>query len=417
TNPRKEFDDEALNELAETIRAHGILEPLVVRPQKNNRSEFEIIAGERRWRAAQLAGLSTVPCVVRDDLQDPEVLEIQFIENLQRADLKPIEEARGFKRLLDTPSPSGMFLYTAEGLAAKLGKSRSYVFERLKLLEASAPVREALEEGKLAPRTALEIERAGLPPEQKQAVVSKIVNENLSTREATKLIDSHEKQRGMVNEALAEIKHARKVKDLFESLPDGTPEQDEAEASRVAAANAANWCESAFGEAGPGMLGKGPVEQKPKPIDPLDYAAVLASTPEPGSAAYYHKQRIRQEFEEDFRHKLLIDITMFFSSGRGRSANVNELEKVAKALDSFISVGAIRDNVLRTMEAAARARVAALEKDFPKKKPKPKAKAEPVRMEKRSNGPGYQKALSTEAKARLQRMRWAKSKKSSSVRA
>lgn len=143
TNPRKRFDEGKLAELAATIREHGILEPLVVRSSPDGPQRFEIVAGERRFRAAGIAGLEELPCIVKE-LADAQVLEIQYIENLQREDLSAIEEAEGFARLIESGA------YTAESLAQKLGKSRSHVFSRLRLSRLQGFARAQIEEGAIA---------------------------------------------------------------------------------------------------------------------------------------------------------------------------------------------------------------------------------------------------------------------------
>ena len=142
TNPRKHFDQAKLDELAESIRQHGINEPLIVRRVDNARGpEYEIVAGERRFRAARLAGLAAAPCLVRQ-LSDHDVLEIQAIENLQREDLSPLEEADAFQLLIERNG------YDAAGIAAKIGKSASYVHGRLSLRKlCSAGIDELAKEG------------------------------------------------------------------------------------------------------------------------------------------------------------------------------------------------------------------------------------------------------------------------------
>jgi ParB family chromosome partitioning protein len=136
TNPRRSFDETFLNELAATIRTNGVLAPLLVRP-KNERS-FEIVFGAQRYRAAQIAEAATVPVRIKN-MTDAEVLEAQLIENLQRRDVHPMEEAQGFKAVLDLEEPK----YSIEQIAAKTGKSPTYIAQRLKLTELSAPVVEA----------------------------------------------------------------------------------------------------------------------------------------------------------------------------------------------------------------------------------------------------------------------------------
>ncbi|NLY95640.1 MAG: ParB/RepB/Spo0J family partition protein [Myxococcales bacterium] len=139
--PRKRFDEEALDELAESIRAHGVLEPILVR--KRPAGGYEIIAGERRWRAAQKAGLFEVPIFVRE-LSDESAFEAALVENLQREDLNPIETARAFKRLRDE------FGLSADAIAVKIGKSRSAVANSMRLLELPEAVLDLLEDGALS---------------------------------------------------------------------------------------------------------------------------------------------------------------------------------------------------------------------------------------------------------------------------
>lgn len=140
--PRTAFDSERIGQLAESIRAHGLVQPILVRPVADTPNRYEIVAGERRWRAAQLAPLHDVPVVVRA-LDDRETLEIALIENLQRADLSPIEEARAYRRLMDE------FHHTQEKLAEVIGKSRSHVANTLRLLDLPDPVQTQIERGDL----------------------------------------------------------------------------------------------------------------------------------------------------------------------------------------------------------------------------------------------------------------------------
>jgi ParB family chromosome partitioning protein len=140
--PRKTFDDERLDELAESIRTQGIIQPLVVRKSPAG-DGYELIAGERRWRAAQRAGLHEVPVVVRE-VAERQAFEMALVENLQRADLNPIEEAEGYQRLL------AEFDYTQEALADRVGKDRSTVANALRLLKLPPSVRELVVSGRLA---------------------------------------------------------------------------------------------------------------------------------------------------------------------------------------------------------------------------------------------------------------------------
>jgi ParB family chromosome partitioning protein len=137
--PRTRMDAEALGELAASITAHGVMQPILVRP---NGGRYEIIAGERRWRAARMAGLATVPALVRE-VPDRQALAVSLIENIQREDLNPLEEAAGIRRLLDE------FSMTHAEAAQALGRSRSAVTNLLRLLDLAPPVRELLAEGRL----------------------------------------------------------------------------------------------------------------------------------------------------------------------------------------------------------------------------------------------------------------------------
>ena len=138
--PRKNFDQEALDELSSSIREKGVLQPLIVRP--NDDDSFEIIAGERRWRAAQKAELHEVPVIVKD-LSDSEVMEIALIENVQRKDLSPIEEASGYQSLID------QFDYTQEQLSRIIGKSRSHIANSMRLLSLPEKVQELVIDNQL----------------------------------------------------------------------------------------------------------------------------------------------------------------------------------------------------------------------------------------------------------------------------
>jgi len=160
TNPRKRFDDARLQELANSIKAHGVLQPLLGRELAHVEGKprrIEIIAGERRYRASKLAGETNIPVMIRN-LTDTEVLHAQVIENLQRDDLHELEEAEGYERLLKEKDRSGQ-PYTAETIAAEIGKSRAYVYARLKLLDLCAEARDACYAGELDASTALLIAR------------------------------------------------------------------------------------------------------------------------------------------------------------------------------------------------------------------------------------------------------------------
>lgn len=140
--PRKSFDKETLEQLASSIRENGVLQPLLVRPLAAG--NYQIIAGERRWRASKIAGLSEVPVVIRDDLTDEQVMQIALIENLQRENLNPIEEAMGYKELIDN------YNMTQDQLAKTLGKARSSIANSLGLLSLPKSVKDLLTEGQLS---------------------------------------------------------------------------------------------------------------------------------------------------------------------------------------------------------------------------------------------------------------------------
>lgn len=174
--PRRTFTDEALDELAASIREKGIIQPLILRPSPQNEGSYEIVAGERRWRAAQKARLHEVPAIVRD-LDDTEVLEIAIIENIQRADLNAIEEAAGYRQLMDR------FGHTQDRLAEALSKSRSYIANLLRLLTLPDVVQDMVRKGELSAGHA----RALITSENPEALARQIVRNGLSVRQAEKL--------------------------------------------------------------------------------------------------------------------------------------------------------------------------------------------------------------------------------------
>ncbi len=173
-NPRKDFRDEELAELAESIRAKGLVQPIIVRPATGG---YEIVAGERRWRAAQKAGLHTVPVIARD-LTDKEVLELAIIENVQRADLNAIEEATGYRELIER------FSYSQEQLSEIIGKSRSHVANTLRLLKLPESVQAMVQEGRLTAGHA----RALVGREDAEALARRILDESLNVRQIEALV-------------------------------------------------------------------------------------------------------------------------------------------------------------------------------------------------------------------------------------
>ena len=175
--PRKTFQEEKLIELANSIKTKGIVQPLIVRKKKGTKESFEIVAGERRWRAAQRAQIHELPVIVKE-FSDIEVLEIAIIENVQRADLNPIEEAIGYKSLMDN------FDHTQEGLSKEIGKSRSHIANLLRLLNLQTEVQEFLISGQLTSGHA----RALVTCENPLTLAKKIISLGLSVRDAERLV-------------------------------------------------------------------------------------------------------------------------------------------------------------------------------------------------------------------------------------
>ncbi|MGN1316906.1 MAG: ParB/RepB/Spo0J family partition protein [Acutalibacteraceae bacterium] len=185
--PRKQFDEEALTELSNSIAQHGVLQPLLVRPMPDG--GYQLVAGERRWRASRMAGLTEVPVVIRD-LTDSQVAELALVENLQRENLNPLEEANGYKELSDR------FGYTQEKIAEIVGKSRSAVANALRLLNLSKSVREMVSSGSLTmghARALLSVE-----DEKIQKEIAKLVVQNdLSVRETERLVRNAVKEKAV----------------------------------------------------------------------------------------------------------------------------------------------------------------------------------------------------------------------------
>ncbi len=177
--PRKDFDETDLEELAASIRQKGVIQPLILRPDRQRPDRYEIVAGERRWRAAQLANLHELPAIVRD-LTDTEVLELAIIENIQRADLNAIEEALGYRQLMDR------FGHTQERLGEALGKSRSHIANLLRLLTLPAPVLDLVRAGKLSAGHA----RALVTAPDATALARQVVDRDLSVRQTEQLARS-----------------------------------------------------------------------------------------------------------------------------------------------------------------------------------------------------------------------------------
>ncbi|MCF6115361.1 ParB/RepB/Spo0J family partition protein [Mesorhizobium muleiense] len=175
-NPRRHFGDADLTDLAQSIREHGVVQPVVARPSPTQAGRYEIIAGERRWRAAQRAGLSEIPIIVRD-VNDRTALELAIIENVQRTDLNPVEEGMGYQQLIDDHG------YTQADLGQVIGKSRSHVANTLRLLKLPDVIRDMLVDGALSAGHARTLVTAQDPA----GLAKRIVEDGLSVRQAEAL--------------------------------------------------------------------------------------------------------------------------------------------------------------------------------------------------------------------------------------
>ena len=171
--PRRLFNKESISELAASIKSKGLVQPILVRPSEKNPGDYEIIAGERRWRAAQIAQLHEMPAVIKN-LNDVETLEIAIIENVQRSDLTVIEEATGYKKLIES------YGHTQEQLSEIVGKSRSHVANIMRLLTLPQSIQDMITEGKISAGHARAIMNSAFP----EKLAEKIISENLSVREA-----------------------------------------------------------------------------------------------------------------------------------------------------------------------------------------------------------------------------------------
>ena len=189
--PRKNFDDENLNDLTNSIKERGVIQPIIVRKSSNDNSKYEIIAGERRWLAARKAGLHDIP-VVLTDVDDLKSLEFAIVENVQRHDLNPLEEAQGYKRLIDE------FSYDQEKVSKFIGKSRSYITNSLRLLNLPQEVLKFVEEQKITAGHAkilVGLENAGF-------IANKIIEKKLSVRQTENFVKIFKKKP-------SSIKHSR----------------------------------------------------------------------------------------------------------------------------------------------------------------------------------------------------------------
>jgi len=192
--PRKKFDQESLKELAKSLEEHGILQPVLVREKEGR---YELVAGERRWRAAQMAGLQTIPVIIRQ-LDDSQAGELSLIENLQREDLTAIEEAQAYRLMMER------YQYTQEMLSQKIGKSRSHIANTLRILNLPFSILEMLESGKISAGHARAL--LSLPgPKEQLAAAREIANQGMSVRETEKRTKPRKVIQEFVFEKPAEI--------------------------------------------------------------------------------------------------------------------------------------------------------------------------------------------------------------------
>ncbi len=205
--PRTSFHPDSLAELIDSIRSQGILQPLLARPDPNTSNMFQIIAGERRWRAAQQAGLHEVPVLIRD-LTDMDAMAASLVENLQRQDLNPIEEGEGFRRLIDE------FGLTQEQLGTAVGKSRSHVANAMRLLNLPPSVRQDVQNGKLSAGHA----RALLAHPDPETAAKSVIARGLSVRQTEALAATTEKDTNSRREIARDPETEALERDLSERL-------------------------------------------------------------------------------------------------------------------------------------------------------------------------------------------------------
>ena len=201
--PRRYFDEEAINDLVESVASKGVIQPLIVREKINDKGRYEIIGGERRYRAAKRAGLVRVPVIVKS-FTDREALEVALIENLQRQDLNPLEEAAGYKRLMDE------FQNTQEDLAHSVGKSRSHIANSIRLLSLPEKVKDCIETGALTAGHARALVTAKDPEELARQIISK----GLNVRQTEQLVQNEKSQKS----AKPKVKKSSDIQREYDSL-------------------------------------------------------------------------------------------------------------------------------------------------------------------------------------------------------
>ena len=199
--PRKDFDQEKLKELADSIREHGVVQPVILAP--GNDGKYIIIAGERRWRAARMAGFESVPALIKET-DEKTLLQIALIENLQRDDLNPIEEANAYKKLIDD------FQLTQEELAKRLGKNRTTIANTLRLLNLPPKVKSAILEGKITEGQARPL--LGEKDEKiQQKIADEVIRQRLTARQVEKMVSKKEKEKSAEKEEENEIQAANEL--------------------------------------------------------------------------------------------------------------------------------------------------------------------------------------------------------------
>jgi len=205
--PRKNFNKESLEELANSIREQGVIQPIIVRPSKSSEGKYEIIAGERRWLASQNAGLHEVPVVILD-INDEKSLEFAIVENVQRQDLNPIEEAQGYQKLIDE------FNYNQEKLSKFIGKSRSYIANSLRLLTLPLEIINLVSDGNISSGHA----RSLIGLMNAKEIANKIIEKNLSVRQVENLVKTLKLKKNLKLVSNQD----RNISDLETSLEDKT---------------------------------------------------------------------------------------------------------------------------------------------------------------------------------------------------
>ena len=207
--PRHSFDDEALKALSASIKAQGVIQPLLVRPIDGGK--FEIIAGERRWRASQMAGLTEVPVIIRE-LEDGKALEIAIVENVQRADLNPIDEADGYLRLVNE------FNYTHEEMARVTGKSRSHITNLMRLLSLPEKLKECVTKGMLSMGQARALLALNDDEALQLRVANQVIKKELSVREVEDLVRKHVNPKGGRGKAAVDMATKELEKRVMDNL-------------------------------------------------------------------------------------------------------------------------------------------------------------------------------------------------------